>query len=110
MTIEEKAKQIMIEYEKDGEPVTFEEAMEVAEMELGEKAIKNVNGGSRERKKSDKPKTVKVSDEKVALFNDIDSFLRENYNISVLTSNKKWEIIIGNKHFSLDLVEHRTKK
>lgn len=65
------------------------------------------------KKKSDKPHTVKVSDEKQALFSEIYGFLAEKYGekVEIVTQNKLITIKIGeNKVFKLDLIEQRPKK
>lgn len=64
----------------------------------------------KERKKSDKPKTVKVSDEKTQIFSEIVAFLSEKYDISVVTANKLLEINLNGKNFKLNLSETRAKK
>jgi len=56
--LETLAKEIMKEALADGEPVTEEEALEMAQMELGEKA-------NRRYEKSDKPRKKAVKERKV---------------------------------------------
>lgn len=66
-------------------------------------------------KKSQKERTVKVSDEKKALF---DTILRnldrcecvERENIEVLKENKLIQVKIGKKTFKIDLIEQRPPK
>lgn len=54
LEMEKLIKSIMAEAEKDGEPVTYEEAIEMAEMELGAKA------NFKHYEKADQPKKKKV--------------------------------------------------
>jgi hypothetical protein len=108
------ATQIYNECLADGEPVTEEEALEMARMELNVKTAEIVDAG-KEKGKARKPKTVKVSDEKKALFDSILKNLDrcvgvEPENVSVLTENKLIEVKIGAKTFKIDLVECRKPK
>ena len=80
------------------------------ELDAKQKEIK-VNVGARAEKKTErKPKTIKVSDEKTQIFNDLLRFLTENYDFSVLKDNKLIEISYNGKKFKLDLIETRQKK
>ena len=80
------------------------------ELDAKQKEIK-VNVGARSEKKAErKPKTIKVSDEKTQIFNDLLRFLTENYDFSVLKDNKLIEISYNGKKFKLDLIETRQKK
>jgi hypothetical protein len=108
------ATQIYNECLADGEPVTEEEALEMARMELNVKTAEIVDAG-KEKGKARKPKTVKVSDEKKALFDSILENLDrcvgvEHENVSVLTENKLIEVKIGAKTFKIDLIECRKPK
>ena len=61
--------------------------------------------------KSKKPKTVKVSDEKVKLFNEIlENLYKYNENVEVLKENKLIQVKIGEKMFKIDLIEQRKPK
>lgn len=113
MTIETLAKQIFEECEKEGEPVTVEESLEMARMELGAKDIKTYVQSTVEKPKSDKkPKTVKVSDEKASLFSTIFTNLSENYGESATIEKENKLIIVklGGKTFKIDLIEQRPPK
>ena len=80
------------------------------ELDAKQKEIK-VNVGARAEKKTErKPKTIKVSDEKTQIFNDLLRFLTKNYDFSVLKDNKLIEISYNGKKFKLDLIETRQKK
>ena len=86
--------------------------------ELDEKASKvkiNHGAGTNERKKSEKPRTVKVSDEKKELFSTILQNLDraigvERENIQVLKENKLISVKIGEKTFKIDIIEQRQPK
>ena len=111
MDIEKLAKQIFDECAKDGEPVTMEDALEMAKMEIGAKDIKNYTQSAETPKnKTKKPKTVKISDEKQQIFSEITEFLKENYEIIVETDNKLLKIYKNGKEFKLNLSETRQKK
>ena len=69
----------------------------------------------RERAKETKPRVVKVSDEKTALFESILANLDrcegvERENISVLTKNKLIEVKIGTHTFKINISENRKPK
>ena len=87
--------------------------------ELNEKAktvkIQHDAASTETRKKPEKPRTVKVSDEKKELFSTIlQNLIRcngvEYENIKVLTENKLIEVKIGEKTFKVDVIECRNKK
>lgn len=72
-------------------------------------------GDKKERKKSDKPKVVKVSDEKKALFTEIkenlECFAEESGGkVAVEKENKLIIFEINGKTFKIDLIEQRAKK
>lgn len=78
------------------------------------KKVKIDHGASaidKTEKKPRTPRTVKVSDEKVALFEILVGNLMENYeNVDVLKENKLIQVEIGGKIFKIDLIEQRPKK
>lgn len=92
----------------------YEEDEELEELDAKAKAVKIDHGAVAEkpRKKSDKPRTVKTSDEKKDLFAGILADLTENYaeNIRILKENKLIEVKIGEKTFKIDVIETRQKK
>ena len=72
-------------------------------------------GDKQNRKKSDKPKVVKVSDEKKALFTEIkenlEYFAEESGGkVTVEKENKLILFEINGKTFKIDLIEQRAKK
>ena len=114
--LEKLAQQIFNECEADGEPVTMEEAMEMASMELGAKEIKNYTQSAEKKlERTRKPKTVKISDEKMALFQSILTNLEncplvKSENVQILKGNKLISVQIGEKIFKIDLIEQRPSK
>lgn len=84
--------------------------------ELDEKAkkVKIDHGASaidKTEKKEKKPREVKVSDEKQALFGEIVEKLVENgRNYEIIKENKLICVKIGEKTFKIDLIEQRQPK
>lgn len=113
-TVEQLAKEIMAEYEKDGEPISFEDALEVAEMEQKSKEnFKNYVSSEPKKleNKQKKPKTVKISAEKAELFDLLWEGLSNYYeNSEILKPNKLISVNIGEKNFKIDIIETRQKK
>ena len=101
---------IMRDAEKDGEPVTREEAEEMAKMEQGAKENTRYERNIDKPVKKTAPKKA-VSAEKQQLFNAILGFLTENFdNLAVLRENKLIEVEIGGKIFKIDVIEQRKAK
>lgn len=94
----------------------FEENEELTELDTKAKKVKiNHGAGGAERKKSDKPRTVKTSDEKKALFSKLLYYLNEfceenDANCTVLKENKLISVQFGTKTFKLDVIEQRAPK
>ena len=63
-------------------------------------------------KKDRKPRTVKVSDTKQAVFANIHNFLVETYgeNVEIVKENKLLTLKVGDKTFKVDLIEQRPPK
>lgn len=84
--------------------------------ELDEKAkkvkIKHEASATTKDKKEKKPRTVKISDEKQELFDNIYHFLVEKYggSVDILKENKLLTLKIGEKTFKVDLIEQRPPK
>lgn len=112
MSFDELVKSIMADYEKDGEPISKEEAEEVARMEIGAKEVKNVARAVEPGQKEKKPKVIKVSDEKTMLFNQILDNLNTIYgeNVEILKENKLICVKIGEKILKIDIIEQRPAK
>lgn len=95
----------------------FEEDEELEELDAKAKTVKIDHGATAEtpRKKSDKPRTVKVSDAKKELFSKLSYYLNEfceenDANCTVLKENKLFSVEFGGKTFKIDLVEQRPPK
>jgi DUF2075 family protein len=97
----------MAEAAEDGEPVTREEAEEMARMELGAKEIRRYEKSdeTKERKK----RTIKKDEEKMEIIKKIYNFLLTNGFDNVTIVNEQREIKF-NDAFSLTLTKHRAKK
>lgn len=96
---------IMKEAKLDGEPVTVEEAKEMARMEM--KAIESKTLCTAEGKPRKKRETKK-DPEKLAIIKQLYSFLKENGFEDVTIANDTRQIDFG--AFSLTLVKHKPKK
>lgn len=71
--------------------------------------------GDKPRKKSEKPRTVKVSDAKKELFTNLLQFLNSfssenNANCKVLTENKLIQVNFMDEIFKIDLIQQRKPK
>lgn len=63
------------------------------------------------RKKPEKPRTVKISDEKKELYNYILEKLKSNWEeVEILKENKLISVRIGEKAYKIDIIETRQKK
>lgn len=84
--------------------------------ELDEKAkkvkIKHQATSVSKEKKEKKPRTVKISNEKQSLFDNIYHSLVEIYGgtVEIVKENKLITLQINDKTFKLDLIEQRPKK
>lgn len=89
------------------------ENAEQADLDARASAVKIQHGASAEtaNRKQKKPRTVKISDEKGALYADLLQFLTEKYeNVEVLTENKLISVKINDKSFKIDLIQQRPPK
>ena len=111
MTLEKLAKQIFDECAKEGEPITMEEAQEMAQMEINAKGIKiGARAIEPKTKKEKKQRIAQVSQEKQDLFSLIWEVLSNYYeNCEILTNNKLISVQIGEKTFKIDIIEQRKK-
>ena len=88
---------------------------ELEELDNKAKKVKIQHGASavdKNEKKEKKPRTVKTSDEKQGLFNNIYNFLVETYggSVEIVKENKLLTLKIGEKTFKVVLIEQRPKK
>ena len=109
MTKEKLIETIMAEAEKDGEPVTKEEAEEMAEMEIKAGNIKNYTESK--DKKPRKPKERKIDEEKKYLLGCVKT-LFEEMGADILNVKTETEIEFNyqNTHYSIKLTKHRPPK
>lgn len=101
---EELINKIMAECAKDGEPVTREEAEEMAEMEIKSGDISNYTISEKKEKAVRKPREKKVDDEKAKIIEIINKALTDNGYNAIIT-NVDREITIDN--MSLVLTKHK---
>ena len=103
---------IMKECEADGEPITREEAEEMAEMEIKANGIKNYTQSDVE-KKPRKKREVKKDLTKIAIVQSLKEWLLTNVSVSdIMIINEQREISfkIADDTYSLVLTKHRLKK
>ena len=102
-------KSIMAEAEKDGEPLTYEEAREVANMEM--KANENGRHYEASAEKPRKKRTVKVDEEKVRILNDVRSLLVGlKADIINIKDGTEVEFNFNDSHYTIKLTKHRPPK
>lgn len=110
--LEKLTAEIMAECEKEGEPISEEDAREMAQMELNARGLTHAGHSVQDPDKPKKPKTVKISDEKKELFSEILSDLEDVYKgkVIVLKENKLICVKSGEKIFKIDIIEQRKPK
>lgn len=125
--IETLATEIMNEFAKDNDPITFEEACEMAEMELKEKTNRRYEKADTPRKKAERKKkedpikreiitflinalphltfmdSHQEEDEDIATFYDAE-------NITILNPEKEITFTLKDENYSITLTKHRPKK
>lgn len=96
-------KEIMAEFAKEGEPVTEEEASEIADLEIKAKE-NNVKHYERSTKPRDKPtRERKVDAEKLEILKKIQSTL-EDCGFAV---NREREVALHFGNYELKLIRHK---
>ena len=101
--------EIMMDAEKDGEPVTKEEAEEMAKMEIGAKEQRHYEKSTVPKER--KPRERKIDEDKANLFGEIISML-QNCNLEILETKTETEVKFKyNKNdYTIKLIKHRQKK
>jgi len=100
---------IMKECEKEGEPVTREEATEMAEMEIKASEIKNYTQSDKPRKAAKKER--KPDDDKREIIQTLDKALIDLVDdVTVTNPEKEITFVYNNNEYSVMLVKHRPKK
>lgn len=109
MTKEQLIERIMRECEQDGEPVTREEAEEMAEMEIKANGIKRYEKSDKPRKQTKKER--KVDETKGHLLACYKTLL-EGLGATVLHVKTETEIsfLFKDGQYTLKLIKHRPKK
>ena len=100
---------IMKEFEADGEPVTREEAEEIADLEIKAKA----NGERRYEQSKPKNKTTKerkVDETKKHLFEIIIASLENEVKNGSLKNEVEYSFDFGEDRYTLKLTKHRPPK
>ena len=102
---------IIKECELDGEPVTREEAEEMAEMEIKAGNIKNYTQTEVE-KKPRKKREVKKDPTKISFIHYLKDWLLTTSVEDVIIINEQKEVAfrINGEDYSLSLIKHRKKK
>ncbi len=102
---------LMAEAEKDGEPITREEAEEMAEMEIKANGIKNYTQSDVE-KKPRKKREVKKDPAKVTFIHYLKEWLLTTSveNVTIVNEQKEIAFRINGEDYSLSLIKHRKKK
>lgn len=105
--IEKLILKIMKECEADGEPVTREEAKEMAEMEIKAKGIKNYVQSDITERKERKPREKKIDDEKAKIIQILHNALVDNGYSAIISNVDK---SIDFDCYTVNLVKHRPPK
>lgn len=106
--IEALAKKIMKECAEDGEPVSIEEAREMAELEL---KARGINRTTKEDGKPKKPKVRKVDTVKAEILSELIETLIDMDATEVFMENEvEVKFKFRDDSYSLRLVRHRAKK
>ena len=89
----------------------FGQLIEEIERKTKENKV-NIGARADKPKKESKPRTVVVSDEKIALFDLIWEGLSNFYgeNAEIVKNNKLISVKIGEKSFKIDIIEQRKPK
>lgn len=109
MDKEKLISQIMKECEKEGEPVTKEEAAEMAEMEIKANSIKRYEKSATKRKSTKKERKVDTTKKRLLMDCKV---LLEKLGANILSIKTETEISFSfeDDKYSLKLVKHRKNK
>ena len=110
-TLEQLTQEIFNECLADGEPVTQEEALKMAQMEMGAKEIKNYAQSTPTKKKT--KREIKVDTIKVEFIEQLAELLKANTKangICITKPQREIDFTLGNDHYTLTLVKHRPPK
>lgn len=98
---------IMKECEQDGEPVTREEAEEMAEMEIKASGIKRYEISDKPRKPAKKER--KVDADKKYLLNLLISAINQETCVKNIKTETEFSFEFGKDEYSVKLIKHRKK-
>ena len=108
MNKEKLIESIMRECEKEGEPVTKEEAAEMAEMEIKSGSIKRYEKSDKPRKKAEKVR--KVDAEKAHILGCIKNLLvGMKADIESIKTETEVAFIYNDNSYTVKLTKHRKK-
>ena len=107
--LEKTIKEIMKQCEQDGEPVTYDEAKEMAEMELKSKELNTYTASEKPRKTVKKER--KVDEEKKLLLEVIENALTMDNHCEVTNVKTETELsfVYNGNNYTLKLTKHRVK-
>ena len=102
--------EIMRDAEKEGEPLTKEQASEIADMEIKANGIKDY--AQAEEKKPRKKREVKLDETKVNFIHYLEEWLLTTNveNVTIVNEQKEISFDIKGENYSLSLIKHRKKK
>lgn len=99
---------IMKSAEADGEPISREEAEEMAEMEIKAKGITEY---AQAEKKPRKKREVKKDATKITLIKRLADFMQEiATDVEVTNDQRTIEFVVMGENYSITLTKHRKKK
>ena len=99
---------IMKSAEADGEPISREEAEEMAEMEIKAKGITEY---AQAEKKPRKKREVKKDATKITLIKRLADFMQEiAIDVEVTNDQRTIEFVLNGENYSITLTKHRKKK
>lgn len=100
---------IMKSAEADGEPISREEAEEMAEMEIKAKGITEYAQAS--EKKPRKKREVKKDATKITLIKRLADFMQEiATDVEITNDQRTIEFVVMGENYSITLTKHRKKK
>lgn len=107
--LEKLAEKIYNEFAKDGEPVSMEEATEMAKMELGEKEVKRYEKGEQPKAKAKRER--KIDPDKLFLIGGLDDCLCDMAdNVEERKNESEIHFTYNDCKYTLKLIKHRKEK
>lgn len=107
--IEKLAEKIFNECEKEGEPVTKEEALEMAEMEIKAKSDRHYEKSAKKERKTAK-RERKIDTTKALFINGIKNYLEGcGCEVETLVNETDLHFTFEGTNYSIKLTKHRVK-